>query len=391
MSVTLTAGFVPLVDAAPLIAAAEQGFAAAEGLNLRLVRQSSWASLRDHLNLGYLDCAQALAPLPIAATLGIGQVRADMAVPFVLSRGGNAITLSRRLTDEIRRANGGSNPADARAWARALAIAIRQRSEPLTLAMVYPFSGHNFEIRYWLAAAGVHPDRDVRLIAIPPPLMVESLRKGQIDGFCVGAPWNSLAVAEGIGEIVATKSEIFPRGIEKVLAMPLSLLDDEAVSGGLIRALAEAAAWCDRIGNREALAEMLSRPDYLGTDPVLTLRTLSGRVQTTDGRADPDYLYFSRFDANRPRREEALWLYAQMRRWGQLAAQPSLEARAAAEARAASVYRPDVYARAIGLPEPSAAAPITDCDRVDFDGQSVDAYLQLFDVATPFGADHRNL
>jgi len=385
MSLRLTAGFVPLVDAAPLIAAAERGFAEAEGLELRLARQSSWASLRDHLNLGYLDCAQALAPLPIAAVLGVGQVRSDMAVPFVLSRGGNAITLSRRLTGEIRRANGGSNPADARSWARALAIAIRHREEPVTLAMVYPFSGHNFEIRYWLAAAGLHPDRDVRLIAIPPPLMVESLRAGQIDGFCVGAPWNSLAAAEGVGEIVATKSEIFPHGIEKVLAIPSRLLEDEAASGALIRALAAAAVWCDQIGNREALAGLLARPEYLGTDPELTLKTLSGRLQTADGRPDPDYLYFSRLDANRPRREEALWIYAQMRRWGQVAANP------AAEARAAAVYRPDVYARALGLGEPLEPKPITACDHVDFDGISVDAYLQLFELATPYGSDHRDL
>lgn len=380
MSRKLDAGFVPLVDAAPLIVAAELGFAAAEGLLLNPVRQASWASLRDHLNLGHIDCAQALAPLPIAAALGIGQVRADMVVPFVLSRGGNAITLSQPLADEIRRANGGDNPAGARAWARALGIAIRQRAEPVTLAMVYPFSGHNFEIRYWLAAAGIHPDRDVRLIAIPPPLMVESLRAGQIDGFCVGAPWNSLALAEGVGEIVATKSEIFPNGIEKVLAMPSRLLDDEPTSSALLRALAGAARWCDKPGNHEQLAELLARPEYLGTAPEPTLRALSGRLQTPSGNPDPDYLYFSHDDANRPRREDALWVYAQMRRWGQVPDD------AEAEARAAAVYRPDVYARVFETPEPADPAPISACDSIDFDGLSVSAYLELFELATPYGS-----
>lgn len=389
MTRTLTAGFVPLVDAASLIAAAERGFAAAEGLDLLLVRQASWASLRDHLNLGHIDCAQALAPLPIAAALGIGQVRSDIVVPFILSRGGNAITLSLELTDEIRRANGGTSPADAKSWARALAIMLRQRAEPVTLAMVYPFSGHNFELRYWLAAAGIHPDRDVRLIAIPPPLMVESLRAGQIDGFCVGAPWNGLAAADGVGEIVATKSEIFPHGIEKVLAIPGRLLDDEAVCVGLLRALAAASRWCDDAANHEDLAMLLAEPRYLGTDPEQSLRALRGQLKGRTGRPDPDYLYFSRLDANRPRRAEALWLYAQMRRWGQVRGNKAAVLRAA-EAEAAAVFRPDVYARAFGGDD-GTARPVLACDHIEFDGTSVESYLQLFDLATPFGADHRSL
>ncbi|MDX1563696.1 MAG: CmpA/NrtA family ABC transporter substrate-binding protein, partial [Gammaproteobacteria bacterium] len=313
----ITAGFVPLVDAAPLIAAAERGFAEAEGLRLRLVKQNSWASLRDHLLLGHIDCAQALAPLPIAAALGIGQVKVTTAVPFVLSRGGNAITLSTRLCDEIRRGNAGTTPVGARAWAEALARVVRDRDEPLTLAMVYPFSGHNFELRYWLAAAGIHPDRDVRVVAVPPPLMVDSLRAGHVDGFCVGEPWNSLAAAMDIGEIVARKSDIFPRGIEKVLAMPEAMLADQTKSKPLIRALFAAAFWCDRAENRGELAELLAMPKYLDIDPVLSLQALRGSLPVAGMPTDPDFLFFSRYDANRPRAEEALWLYAQMRRWGQ--------------------------------------------------------------------------
>lgn len=385
MSRAVHAGFVPLVDAAPLIAAAEQGFAAAEGISLTLVRQPSWASLRDHLNLEHLDCAQALAPLPIAAALGIGQVRARLAVPFVLSRGGNAITLSAALSDEIRRANGGVGPVGARAWGRALAIALRQRREPLTLAMVYPFSGHNFELRYWLASAGIHPDRDVRLIAIPPPLMVESLGAGQIDGFCVGAPWNSIASTEGIGEIVATKSEIFPHGIEKVLAVTCSLVRAEPTMRALIRALAAAAEWCDRPENHAALAELLARPEYLGTDSERNLEVLGGSLPMACGRPDPDYLYFHRHDANRPRHADALWIYAQMLRWGQIPPCPE------SEAAACDVFRPDVYSRALDSAEPEALEAIIACDRAVFDGRSVSAYLQSFDLATPFGSTYRDL
>jgi NitT/TauT family transport system ATP-binding protein len=379
MSRTLQAGFVPLIDAAPLIAAAEKGFAGTEGFVLKLVRQPSWASLRDHLNLGHIDCAQALAPLPIAASLGVGQVKASLSVPFVLSRGGNAISLSTDLTDEIRSANGGTSPAGAKAWARALAIAIRQRREPVTLATVYPFSGHNFEIRYWLASAGIHPDRDIRLVAIPPPLMVDSLRANQIDGFCVGEPWNSIAATEGIGEIVATKSEIFPNGIEKVLAMPSAMLSDSATTSAVLRAVAAAAEWCDERKNHAELAELLGRPEYLGTDPELNLNVLSGSLPIAGKDADPEFIYFSRLDANRPRKEDALWVYAQMLRWGQVAAS------AGAEAVAVGVFRPDVYANVLEIEVTADPCTITAYDRVPFDGQPVSEYLKLFDLATPFG------
>jgi NitT/TauT family transport system ATP-binding protein len=216
MTERIVAAFVPLVDCAVLVAAREQGFAAEEGLDLVLVKEPSWASLRDHLSLGYVDCAHALAPLPVALTLGVGHLQVDCIAPFVLGRGGNAVTVSTRLFAEMQGATSFTNPLET---ARALAAVARRRVPPLTFGMVFPFSNHNFDLRYWLAAGGLHPDRDVRLVAIPPPLMVDSLRAGLVDGFCVGAPWNSLAVAHGLGAIVVTQSQLFPRAVEKVLAL----------------------------------------------------------------------------------------------------------------------------------------------------------------------------
>ena len=205
MTERIVAAFVPLVDCAVLVAAREQGFAAAEGLELTLVKEPSWASLRDHLSLGHVDCAHALAPLPVALTLGVGHVQVDCVAPFVLGRGGNAVTVSNQLFAEMQAKAPDASMSSATEAGRALAAVVRDRASPLTLAMVFPFSNHNFDLRYWLAAAGVHPDRDVRLIAIPPPLMVDSLRAGLVDGFCVGEPWNSLAVAEELGSIVVTQ------------------------------------------------------------------------------------------------------------------------------------------------------------------------------------------
>src|SRR5437762_6187632 len=182
MAKRIVAGFVPLVDSAVLVVAREMGFAREQGVELELKREPSWASLRDHLNLGFLDCAHALAPLPIASAIGVNQVRVECIVPFVLGRGGNAITLATSLFDEMCTAAGAKLPLEPSAAGSALAQVVRKRREPLTLGMVFPFSTHNFDLRHWLAASGIHPDRDVRLVAIPPPLMVESLRAGHVDG-----------------------------------------------------------------------------------------------------------------------------------------------------------------------------------------------------------------
>jgi hypothetical protein len=167
--------------------------------------------------------------------------------------------------------------------------------------------------------------------------------------------------------------------------MPRTLTADEAVSHALLRALAAAARWCDRPENHPALAEMLAKPEYLGTDPEQSLKVLAGSLPGVRGGPDPDYMYFHRNDANRPRQADALWIYAQMLRWGQI------PARQESEAAAVRVFRPDIYTRALDVAESGQAEPIVACDRVVFDGHSVSAYLQLFDLATPFGSTFRSL
>ncbi|HZF28515.1 MAG TPA: CmpA/NrtA family ABC transporter substrate-binding protein [Gammaproteobacteria bacterium] len=379
MAERIAAAFVPLVDCAVLVVAREQGFAEAEGFELELVREPSWASLRDHLNLGYVDCAHALAPLPVASTLGVGHVQVDCFVPFVLSRGGNAVTVSTTLHDEMQDAAGERGIATPAAAAEALAAAVRRRASPPTLGMVFPFSNHNFDLRYWLAAAGVHPDRDVRLVAIPPPLMVDSLRAGHVDGFCVGEPWNSLAVAEGIGRIVATNAQLVPRGAEKVLAVRASVEYQPRRLGALLRALAAAAQWADDPGNHGALAALLARQEYVGAPAELIELVLRGRLALGDGRAasHPDFMYFHRHGANLPRAEEALWAYAQMVRWGQVRAHATLQR------LAARVFREDLYRRYVGGAAPPEAVPAA-FDGVRFTPGAIDEYVGRFAVSTRF-------
>jgi two-component system, oxyanion-binding sensor len=374
----IIAAFVPLVDCAVLVAAREEGFAAAAGLDLVLVKEPSWASLRDHLCLGHVDCAHALAPLPIALTLGVGHVQVDCVAPFVLGRCGNAVTVSRRLFAEMQAKTPDAsftNPADS---GRALAAVVRDRAQPLTLGMVFPFSNHNFDLRYWLAAAGVHPDRDVRLVAIPPPLMVESLHAGHVDGFCVGEPWNSLAVAQELGHIVATQSQLFPRAVEKVLALRTAVAQRSERLAKLLQALDAAAAWADEPANHARLASYLARPAYLGLPQEIIAAALGGQMRLGGSAVhDPDFLFFHRHGANVPRASDGLWAYAQMTRWGQLA--PSRDA----EIAAAKVFAPDFYRQSV----PSGAAPASPLpafDRIAFSATNVSAYLAQFDLHTSF-------
>ncbi len=345
----LTLGFIPLVDCAPLVVAAEMGFAAAEGLALDLVRETSWANIRDRVMLGHFQAAHMLGPLPIASTLGIGShLDVPMVAPFSLGLGGNAITASVRLFNEMKDA--GATIADgpaAMAAALARVVAGRRKADaaPITIAMVFPFSGHNYELRYWLAAAGLDPDRDLRLVVLPPPFMVDALAEGHVDGFCVGEPWNSLAVDRGVGVIIVSKSALWRQGPEKVLGLRADFAErDRERLFALIRALYRATAWASDPAHHDALADLLALPAYLGGSAVTIKRALSGAIVSEPGGAPeviPDFLVFHDHAANFPWQSHALWFYSQMVRWGQT------EYRADKADIARRVYRPDLYRAAL--------------------------------------------
>jgi NitT/TauT family transport system ATP-binding protein len=264
----LVIGFIPLLDCASIVVAAERGFAADEGLDLTLVRETSWANIRDRVVIGHFDAAHMLGPMTIAATLGIGHVKVPVIAPFSLGLGGNAITVGLSLWELMTRegAGPGSTPGVlGMALKRVVAARERERLDPLTFGMVYPFSCHNYELRYWLAAAGIDPDRDVRLVVIPPPFLVDAMRAGQIDGFCVGEPWNSVAVDAGVGAIVAPTTAIWPLSPEKVLGCRAEWAEHypEQLTA-LVRALHRASLWTERAENHADLARLLSEPRYVG-------------------------------------------------------------------------------------------------------------------------------
>ena len=351
----LTIGFIPLADAAALIVATDRGFAAEEGLEIDLVREVSWSNVRDKLNIGLFDAAHLLAPLAIASSLGIGHVKVPLTVPFNLALNGNAITVSPALWTALSAARDGdlADPAvSARALAGVVAARKARRLPPLTLAMTFPFSNHNYQLRFWMAAGGVVPDDDVQLVVLPPPYMAESLGNGHVDGFCVGAPWNSAAVDLGIGHILHFGSEIVARAVEKVLAVRRDWAEEHPdVLARLVRALDRAASFVADTANREEVAALVAAPRRLNVAPEIVRRTLDGRLRlAADGsiRASDRYLVVGGRGANRPDPVQAAWAYAQMVRWGQAALSPELLA------AATDVFRPELYEAAVGA---SARAP----------------------------------
>ena len=354
----LAIAFLPLTDSAPLIVARERGFAEAEGIALRLVRDTSWAAVRDRLVYGQVQCAHLLAPLAVAVTLGLSQAPCAIAAPFKLNDNGNALTLSSELAAALD-PDPRSRVADPIATAHDFAAAIGLHRRKPIIGIVHRFSSHAMMLRYWLGYAGINPDRDVALRVLPPSLMTQALRLGEIDGFIAGEPWSSVSVAEGIGEIAATGVNIWQRGVEKVLATRA----DWAQANGdqldaLLRALDRAAAWCDDPANHEDLAALLARPDHVDQPPGLIAQALSGRMPLRQGGepvSQPDFLVFHRGAANFPWRSQALWIYSQLVRWKMV--EPSVEA----ERAAAGVFRSDLYRRALagrGVAMPGASMKV---------------------------------
>jgi two-component system, oxyanion-binding sensor len=393
----LRAGFIPLVDASVLIAAAEFGFAQKQGLTLDLVKDVSWANVRDRLAFRQFDIAHMLSPMPVASMLGLGSNPSPTITPFSLGRGGNAITLSTRLFERMRETGGISENAGALENAKALAKVLQSmkaRGEPLPmLGVTYPFSSHNYEFRYWLAAGGIDPDRDVKLVVVPPPMTSDALAAGAIDGFCVGAPWNMIASERGVGRIVAAKQDIWPSAPEKVIAMRPEWAEShpETVSR-LIVALDAAARWCDIPENHDALAEALADARYIAAPVDIIRHVLAGEFSLDakgNRRVIPDYFKFHRDFANYPKPGHALWIYSQMIRWGQA------EFSETAMKAVASAYRPDLYRAALGTGPTAADTSLEgtgDTERfMDghvFDPLAIAAYVADFPVRSPASA-HR--
>jgi ABC-type nitrate/sulfonate/bicarbonate transport system substrate-binding protein len=324
----LRLGYVPLADAAPLIIADALGLFAEQGLRVALSPERSWAALRDKLAFGGLDAAHMLGPLAIALALGADGIRRRLTVLASLARNGNTLTLSPALA-----VDGGA--AD-------LASRLRQRAEagmpPPTLAVVYPWSSHNYLLRHALAAGGLDPDREARLVVVPPALVARALAEGEIEGFCAGEPWGSAAEGQGAGRILLGTGAIWPRHPEKVLALAEGVAErDPDLAIAATGAIIAAALWLADPANHPAAAELLRERAFPGLPHAVIARAL-----------DPASPAGLSFGETCPHPEEAAWWLGAMRRWGHVP-------RDADQATALAPWRPDLWqeaARQLGAPAP---------------------------------------
>ena len=346
----LRIGFMPLTDAAGLTAAVDFGFAEAEGIEIQLHKEVSWANLRDKLMVGHLDAAHFLGAATIAASLGIGQRRFPVRAPLALNRNGNAITLATRVADELL----AIDPMALDDWrrtattlARSAALRRANGKGSLIFGTVYPFSTHTYLLRRFLAEGGLDPERDVEIVVTPPPFAPDLADRGLVDGFCVGSPWNSFAVDSGKGVIAALGSEILPNAPEKVLAVPEgSPLLTSQTGERLVRAIVAGSDFAGSPQNLGTMVERLSRDDRIQGSAEIIGRTLAGElILDASGRRrwDPDFVRLSGPGVHRPSGADAGWLFDEM-----MAARQATSGTSFGRSDAEQVFNPALFDRAMG-------------------------------------------
>jgi nitrate/nitrite transport system substrate-binding protein len=403
----LTLGFIKLTDMAPLAIAKEKGFFEDEGLFVTLEAQSNWKVLLDRVIAGELDGAHMLAGQPIAATIGYGTAGA-VVTPFSMDLNGNAITVSNAVWEEMKphveMADGKPvHPIKADAL-KPVIEAYADAGTPFNLGMVFPVSTQNYELRYWLAAAGINPGfyspddvsgqigGDVLISVTPPPQMPATMEAGTILGYAVGEPWNQAAVAKGIGVPVITDYDIWKNNPEKVFGLTAEFVEQNPQTTlALTKALIRAAIWLDENdnANRAEAVDILARSEYVGADAAVIANSMTGTFEFEPGdkRPAPDFNVFFRYNATFPYYSDAVWYLTQMRRWGQIAeAKPD----AWYDETAKAVYKPDIYKLAAEalIAEGKASAEMFDfdadgyreptadfIDRVAYDGKAPNAYI----------------
>lgn len=334
---TIRLGFVPLADCAPLVMARELGLFQKYGLNVSLSRELGWASIRDKIVYGELDAAHALAAMPVAATLGLGSSHCECVTALVLNLHGNAITLSHDL------------------WQRGVRDGATLRQEVLrsrhdktfTFGVVFPVSSHNFLLRAWLTRAGISTERDVRIVVVPPPQMVTNLKAGHLDGFCVGEPWNSVAVQSSAGWCIATSAELDPQHPEKVLMVTREFAEKQPEEHlALVAALLEACEFCAAPENREQVVATLARPVYVNANKDALRRSFSGEFDFGHDlhRTVPDFCVFHDENVNEPSAQKAGWVLQHLRESGLAKDASSLNF-----ALGRQVFRADLFEKATSL------------------------------------------
>jgi nitrate/nitrite transport system substrate-binding protein len=413
-------GFIKLTDMAPLAIAYEKGYFEDEGLYVTLEPQANWKVLLDGVITGGLDGAHMLAGQPLAATIGFG-TKAHIVTPFSMDLNGNGITVSNEIWEEMKEniptddAGKPIHPISASAL-KPIVDRYIDEGKPFNMGMVFPVSTHNYELRYWLAAGGIHPgfysadditgqiDAEVLLSVTPPPQMPSTLEAGTILGYCVGEPWNQQAVAKGIGVPVITDYQIWKNNPEKVFGLTKAFTEENPnTTIAITKALIRAAMWLDENdnANRNEAVEILARSEYVGADAEVIGASMTGTFEFEKGdvRPIPDFNVFFRYFATYPYYSDAVWYLTQMRRWGQITEDKDDQWY---DDVAKSVYLPEIYMEAANLVVEEGFAktedfpvgtdgykPATDefIDGISYDGKKPNDYIKSLTIglksATP--------
>jgi len=329
-------GFIPLTDCSSVVMASVMEFDKKYGIKITPSKEASWASVRDKLVNGELDAAHVLYGLVYGLQLGVGGPKKDMAVLMNLNHNGQAVTLSRKLYDK-----GVKDGAS-------LKTLIEKEKGEYTFAQTFPTGTHAMWIYYWLAANGIHPFTDVKTITVPPPQMVANMRVGNMDGFCVGEPWNNRAIVDKIGFTANTTQEIWKDHPEKTLGCSAEFVQKHPnTSRAMTAAVIEAGRWIDAsLSNRQKTAEVVADKSYVNTDKEVIVARMLGRYDNGIGRTwdDKDHMkFFNDGVVNFPYLSDGMWFMTQHRRWGLLKEDPDyLEV-------AKKVNRIDVYRDAAAM------------------------------------------
>lgn len=405
-------GFIKLTDMAPLAIAYEKGFFEDEGLYVTLEPQANWKVLLDRVIDGQLDGAHMLAGQPLAATIGFG-TKAHIITPFSMDLNGNGITVSNAVWEEMKKNiphKDGKPVHPIKAdYLKPVIEKYKAEGKPFKMGMVFPVSTHNYELRYWLAAGGIHPGfysktdtsgqilADAQLSVTPPPQMPATMEAGTIYGYCVGEPWNQQAVFKGIGVPVITDYEIWKNNPEKVFGIRADFAEKYPnTTLALVKALIRAAKWLDENNNanRMEAVKILAKPSYVGADAEVIANSMTGTFEYEKGdkRDVPDFNVFFRYFATYPYYSDAVWYLTQMRRWGQIT---DMKDDKWYDEVARKVYKPDIYLKAAKLlieegkvkkeefpfDSDGYRPPQNEfIDNITFDGRKPNDYLKQFSI-----------
>lgn len=366
-------GMIALTDCSPIVIAHEKGFFKKYGINSKVTKGANWAAIRDNLSTGSIQATHMLIGMPLASTMGLaGSPKKPMIIPWLMNRNGQAITLKTDWKGKV-----GADPKAIKPFADQA----KNLGEPLTFAMTFPPGTHAMWMRYYLAAGGVDPDKDITLITVPPAQMVANMKIGKMDGFCVGEPWGARSISDNIGFTSVTTQDIWKDHPEKVCAFTeeFALKNPKTVKA-VIKALHEASVWLDDLGNRPEQCDLVSKATYINCDPKTILGRLLGQLDYGDGRKVEDeyYMHFSRRNCNYPQAKYATWFLSQYRRWGMVTGAPDYEG------VAKRVMRADIYEEAmkeIGYAHGGRDdSPETLFDGATFDPKNPETYARSFAV-----------